>query len=82
MQRQGQNLNMHSLTFHFSKVLLGSHEEETLHARAILRYLRSLEQGAQGSGRCVVNSCTPDRINEAVATMTNDQISGRIIIDL
>ena len=80
--KAGAKLNMHSLTFHFSKVLLGSHEEESLPARSIPRYLRRLEQGPPGSSRFVVNSYTPDRINEAEATMKNDQISGHIIIDL
>jgi Zn-dependent alcohol dehydrogenase len=80
--RRDQNISIHSLPFHFGKVLAGSHGGESTPQSDIPRYIALWRAGRISLSNLVTDVFPLDKVNEAIHAVRTGQVAGRCLLDL
>jgi len=78
----GKNISIYSLPLHFGKYLSGSHGGEATPESDIPRYHKLYNVGKLPLNKLITETCSLEKINEAISAMISGKTQGRTIVKL
>ena len=78
----GKNISIYSLPLHFGKYLSGSHGGEATPESDIPRFYKLYNVGKLPLNKLITETCSLEKINEAISAMISGKTQGRTIVKL